>query len=226
MDAFFKKQVENKIIATDYEYYAKLQSKSGKDSVAVIWYKKAIEKDSTRTDLWTEIGGIYKKMKKYPEAIDAFSRKIAKGGKNVNVNDYYFLGLCYYYTKDYVKADTAFAKYCVVQKDIYLGFMWRGRCNAAIDSLSKTFQAHTYYEQVILKAKPTDPPKDLEEAYYYMGLYYVKATKEYGFAKCCLQKVLDLKINPDDKKSRYFVAKSSLDLPELKNATISEKCIK
>ncbi len=226
MDAFFAKQPENKILATDYEYYGRLQSKSGKDSVAVIWYKKALMKDSTHTDLYTEIGAIYKKAKKYPEAIDAYSKKIAKGGKNVNVNDYYFLGQCYFYSKDYVKADTAFAQYCKVQKDIYLGYMWRGRCNAAIDSLSKTFQAHPFYEQVILKSKPTDPAKDLEEAYYYMGLYYVKATKDFGYAKCCFQKVVDMKINPDDKKSRYSVSKNSLDLPELKNATVAEKCIK
>ena len=226
MNIYFSKQPKDKIIELDYEYSGKLEQKCGKDSLAVLMYQNALKKDSTKTELWGEIGNIYKKEKKYPEAIVAYKTKIAKGGKSATVNDWFFLGQIYFYHKDFEKADSAFMKYTEVQKDIYLGYIWRGRCNAAIDSTNKTWQAHPHYEMAILKSKAEDPKKDMEEAYYYMGLYYFKSAKEYGFAKCCFQKVMDFKLNTDKKDSRYAIAKSSLELGELKNAAMPEKCIK
>ena len=226
MDKYFEKQSDANIIELDYEYYARLKQKCGLDSVAVIYYRKALIKDSTKTDMWTEIGNIYKKKKNYPEAIKAYKMKVDKGGKNLNVNDHFFLGQSYYYNSQFGKADTAFIKYCEIQKEIYYGFFWRGRANAQLDPENKTWQAHTYYETAILKSRPEDSKKDMEEAYFYMGLYYLKSMKDYPSAKCCFQKVVEFKLNADKKDSNYTLAKNTLDLPEMKNATVAPNCIK
>jgi tetratricopeptide (TPR) repeat protein len=222
LDVFLGKQPDNKILASDYEYYARAMQKTGKDSVAVTWYNKALMKDSARTDLLTETANIYKKLKKYPEAILAYKTKIARGGKNVTINDTYFLGQCYFYNKEYGKADTAFMKYCEVQKDIYLGYYWRGRCNSAMDPDSKTWQAKPFYETAILKSKPEDKKTDLEECYFYMGYYYF-SQKDYPSAKCCYLKIKELNVANSEKLKS---AQKALDGPELKNVTAAPTCIK
>jgi tetratricopeptide (TPR) repeat protein len=232
LDLYFQKQPESNVIVQDYENYAKAQQKCGKDSIAVIWYKKALVKDSTKTDYWTEIGNIYKKAKKYPEAIIAYNEKVKRGGKNVTVNDWFFLGQAYYYNNQYGKADTAFAKYCEGQKEISYGYMWRARANAQLDPDNKTWGAKPYYELAILKSKPDENKKDMDEAYFYMGLYYYKSMKDLASAKCCFQKVVELNVNPDKTKkgeeSHYVLAKNTLESAEFKSATASTavNCIK
>ena len=227
MDTYFKKRSPETTIFQDYETYGKLLVKAGKDSVAVEFYKKALGKDSTKCDLWNEIGLIYKKKKNWAGMADAFMHKV-KCSKKVSETDYFYLGQAYYFNGQYAKADTAFMKYCDIRKDIYYGYMWRGRANAALDSTNKTWQANPYYAMAILKSKPEDPKKDLEECYFYMGLYYYKSAKDYASAKCCFQKVVEFKINSDskDKETRYNIAKNTLDLPELKNATAAPECVK
>jgi tetratricopeptide (TPR) repeat protein len=232
LDIYFSKQPESNTIYPDYENYAKAEQKCGKDSLAIVWYKKALMKDSTKTDLYTEIGNIYKKQKKYGDAAAAYKMKVDKGGKNVNVNDWFFLGQAYYYNNEYGKADTAFAKYCEIQKDISYGYMWRARANAQLDPENKTWGAKPYYELAILKSKPDENKKDMDEAYFYMGLYYYKSMKDVSSAKCCFQKVVELNVNPDKTKkgeeSHYVLAKNSLETPEFKNAAASTaaNCIK
>jgi len=227
MDLFFSKQPENKLLTTDFEYYGRLLSKSGQDSTAVDFYKKAIKKDSTQTDLWSEIGAIYYKQKKYADAAAAYKKKV-DGKKGLTTNDWFYLGRAYYMNKQYVKADSCFVEYTAIQSTLAFGYLWRAKCNTRIDSTNSTYGAKPYYEKAIQLSKPEEIEKsksDYEGAYFYLGLAYYK-TKEYGYAKCCFVKVMDLKLKMDDKKSNYSLAKNSLDLPELKNATLTSDCIK
>ena len=231
MDLFFSKQPENKLLTTDFEYYGRLLSKSGQDSLAVDFYKKAIKKDSTQTDLWSEIGAIYYKQKKYADAAVAYRKKI-DGKKGLTANDWFYLGRAHYMNKQYVKADSCFIEYTAIQKDLAFGYLWRAKCNTRIDSNNVTYAGKPYYEKAIQLSKPDEVEKsktDYESAYFYLGLAYYK-TKEYGYAKCCFMKVLDFKLKMDQNKkgqeSNYVLAKNSLDLPELKNATSAPDCIK
>ena len=200
IETFFTKASEKKTLGSDYEYYGKLLSKSGKDSLAVEKLKLAISKDTTKTELWGDLGSSFLKAKKYPEAIGAFNKKI-KGGRGNDVNDYYQLGRAYLYNKQYGKADTAFMQIITLYPDLPTGYLWRAKANAQQDPDSKKGLAKPYYEQFLTKLKPEETEKNknyIIESNEYLGYYYV-LQKDYSNAKCAYTKLKD--VDPNNKKA-------------------------
>lgn len=209
IETFYTKASEKKILGSDYEYYGKILSKSGKDSLAVEKLKQAIAKDTTKTELWSELGNSLLKAKKYPEAIQAFNKKIS-GKVGVDANDHYNLGRSYFYSKQFGKADTAFTQITVLQPDIPTGYLWRGKANAQMDPDSKKGLAKPYYEMFLSKIKPEETEKnkkDIIPAYEYMG-YYFMLQKDYGNAKCFYQKLAAL--DPANKKAKEALAEANV----------------
>jgi tetratricopeptide (TPR) repeat protein len=189
---FFAKAPAEKIIPQDYEYRAKILSKSGKDSLAILDFKKALELQPEKTELNADIANAYIKMKKYPDAIAAYKLKMEKG--KPGVNDYYGLTRAYYYSKDFVNADSAAAKMIELQPELPLGYSWRAKVNTQLDPKNEKWQAKPFYEQLIAKVKPEDVEKnkkDLIDAYNYLAAYYADK-KDCPNLKLCMQKVLEL----------------------------------
>ena len=213
IEQFFGKASQKKILASDYEYYGKLLSSCKKDSLAVEKLKMAIQQDTSKPELNGDLGSAYMKMKKYPEAIDSYTRKI-KGGKNVDANDYYSLGRAYLYTKQCGKADTAFMQIVTLRPDIALGYYWRARANSCLDPDSKKGFAKPFYEEFLAKTKPEEIEKsknNVIEANEYLG-YYNMLQKDYAKAKCIYQKLSE--IDPKNEK-----AKKALGDPNVAKAT-------
>lgn len=167
-----------KIFASDYEYLAKLQNKTGEDSLAIINYEKAFKMDSTQKEFLSDIASIYLKQKNYPEAITYYKKKIDMFDSN-NPNDYFGLGRAYLYSKDFVNADSAFAQITRVQPTLGIGYFWRARANAQLDPDSKKGLALPHYEAFVERAgTPSEKNRrDLIEAYEYMGAYYYEKDK-------------------------------------------------
>lgn len=220
IETFFSKASEKKILASDYEYFGKLMTKTGRDSVAVEKLKLAIAKDSTKIDLLGELGNIYLKTKKYPEAIDAFNKKIKKEKEaDADVNDYYQLGRAYYYSSQFEKADTAFLKIATMRPDIPVGFLWRARANAKMDPKSEKFLGKPYYEEYLTKIKPEETEKNKKEvieATSYLAGYYYFIEKDYAKCKCQWEKVIAL--DPANEN-----AKKSLADPKISKATCPQQ---
>ena len=97
--------------------------------------------------------------------------------------------------KMYQTADSAWAEYIAKQPNIYQGYLYRARARAGMDTAEvKTWSAKPYYEEVIRKMKPEEQDghkADLEEAYNYMGLFYLynEAGMDRAKAKCWFEKV-------------------------------------
>ena len=200
IDQFFAKAIAKKILASDYEYNGKLLSKCGKDSLAALKLKIALQQDTTKPELNGELGSMYLKIQKYPEAIDAFNKKI-KGGKGVDANDYYNLGRAYLYSKQCGKADTTFMQIITLRPDIPTGYLWRAKANTCIDADSKKGLAKPFFEAYLSKLKPEEMDKNkkyLTEMYDYLGYYYM-LQKDYTNAKCSYNKLKDL--DPANKKA-------------------------
>jgi tetratricopeptide (TPR) repeat protein len=209
IEQFFQRANEKKILASDYEYYGKLLSKCGRDSLAIEKLKMAVEKDTLNSELWGEIGNAYMKMKKYPETISAYKRKI-KAGKGVDVNDFYVLGRAYYYSKQFGQADTAFAEIVRLRPDIPTGYQWRAKANAGMDPDTKKGLAKPFYEEYIGKIKPEETEKNksgLIEAYEYLGYYHMLA-KDYSNAKCIYTRLKE--IDPNNVKAKKALGDSNL----------------
>lgn len=203
---FSSADADFKLIPQDYETRAKLNAQSGNDSLAIMDLKKAYELDTTRKDLNNDLANSYMKMKKYPEAIDVYKKKMAT--TKPSANDYFGIGRAYYYSKDFVNADSSFEQIIKSQPDLPIGYLWRAKANVQQELVMKTenWNAKPYYEQFIAKVKPEDVEKnkrDLVDAYTYLAAYAAKH-KDCENTKLNFNKVLEL--DPANAQAKKFMA--------------------
>ena len=200
---FAKATSETHIIPKDYEYHAKLLSKNGQDSLAIIDYQKAMQLDP-EVDMSADIANAYMKMKKYDEAAAIYEKKVSSN--KAGINDYFGLSRAYYYSKDFIKADSAAFQMVRLQPDMVYGYLWRAKANVQQDPKNERWQAKPFYEQFIEKVKPAEierNKKDLIDAYTYLGVHYM-TNKDFKTAKTYFQKVLDL--DPNNQNGLKFMA--------------------
>ncbi|MEO8733316.1 MAG: tetratricopeptide repeat protein, partial [Flavobacteriales bacterium] len=152
------------------------------DSLAAEMYLKAAHMDPAKSYLLLEAAKAFTDAKAYSKAVAAMQEKINAG--QPEVNDWYYLGAMANRAGMFQTADSAWAQYTSKQPDIYQGYLYRARSKAGMDTAEvKSWLALPYYQDVIRKMKPEEQDShkaDLEEAYNYMGLYYLynKATMD------------------------------------------------
>ena len=230
---WFTKADPKRIIPRDYVYLGRAEIGGGQDSVGILNLRKALQLDSSQTDLYGEIAKtLFTKDHKYVEATEAYKQLLAKGTK-VKLTDRLYLGLSYYYTflgqyasknKDIAakadtslltKADSEFSY--VAQKaapnipgDVLL---YRARSNDYkeadrnnIKGLAKPYY-EKYIEIIVAKGTPDDATKTkLLEAYDYLGAYYEFKEKDDAKAADNYGKARDL--DPNNKGALdYFKRK-------------------
>jgi tetratricopeptide (TPR) repeat protein len=185
MDIFWKKVEAKKIITQDYENYGRILVKLGKDSLGVDYLNKALEKDTSRKEIYGEIANIWFAARKYDKAAAAFKRKIemtqGTARSSALANDYLNMGKAYLNNKNYAEADQAFSKLIELRPDLPVGYLYRAKTNALID-LPKQEKglAKPYYEKYIelAKADPEKNKNELIDAYSYLGSYYLVVVKD------------------------------------------------
>lgn len=193
------------------------------DSLAAEMYLKAARMDKTKDYLFLEAAKAFTDAKAYGKAVSTMREKVR--GDRPEVNDWYYLGAMANRAKMYQTADSAWAEYIAKQPNIYQGYLYRARSQAGMDTAEvKTWSARPNYEEVIRKMKPEDREKhkdDLEEAYNYMGLYYLynEADMDRAKAKCWFEKVSTLDAGTSITQQ---VNNTFLKMKELKDVTPSE----
>ncbi len=207
MDRVMNMTNDNNRTIMDYEYYGKILSKSGNDSLAATYFEKSYSLDTTKTEVLNDLGGMYMKLKNYPLAVNAYERRV-NYGKGLKSTDYFNLGRAYYFNKDYGKADTLFAKVNELLPTWPNGFLWRAQSNAQLDPDSKQGLAKPYYEKYIEVALADSANVDkykngLIESYKYLGSYYYLVDRQTSVSKSNWLKVLELA--PDDKQAKQVL---------------------
>lgn len=200
LNKFFEMAPQNfKYIANDYKYKGILLSKTGKDSVALVELEKAIVADpASSKDIYTEMGVIAYRAKKYDKVVTIVERKKTEDPTSLNNNDYFNYGRANYNLgqkkleeanalKDVkarpakeaeakpflIKADSSFAGLIRLNQNWVTAYTWKGRSSALLSfDLGKPF-----YEKILALVKPEEKTgsykKDVVEAYEYLGSYYV-----------------------------------------------------
>jgi tetratricopeptide (TPR) repeat protein len=213
LEFYFSKQEAKRITATDYEYLGKLQAKAGgKDSLAVLNLKKAMELNPYNVDNYTNLAKLYNKLKQFDSAVVAYESYMAKA-KKVNAADYFLYGKALYYAKQYNKADSAFTKVNELKPDYPDAYLWRGNCNSAMDPDFESDFAKVHYDKYIqlltadaekfettLKAKNKS---GLINAYGYLGFYFLNKDKKVE-AKEYYKKVIEL--DPNNVKAKTVLS--------------------
>lgn len=209
MTKFFAQANPSKILASDYEYLGKLQFKSNKDSLAAFNLQQAITKDTSKTELYGDLGDVYTHWKKYPQAQWAYNKKISTSKKPAAL-DYFGLGKAAFYAKNYNAADSAFAKVVEIKPDVTIGYFWRARTATKLDATQTYETCKPYADKYIDLAYPNgvlDPKiqkKELIEMFQYEVSHFANKndmakTKEY------LNKILE--IDPENKEAKDNLSK-------------------
>jgi tetratricopeptide (TPR) repeat protein len=191
----------------DYRYYGQALRETKKFDLAIVQFKKAIEMDSTKIDLWKDISDMYNDNGDYKNAIAnylTYMNLLTEDKKTVDTS--YNLGRLYYSLgnsdKDsadvkksaLLKADSVFAKVITLDPTNYRGYVWRARSNFSLDPETLQGLAKPFYEQTLpiveAKADPKYNPVILECCRYLGYYYYLK--KDFTQSKMYWNKILAL----------------------------------
>jgi tetratricopeptide (TPR) repeat protein len=200
INKFFTRAVPEKtiILASDYEYRGKLYAKTGKDSLAIEDLLTALNTDSSKVELYSDLASSSAKLKRHAEAIKYYQKKVQL--KQATTNDWFAMGRAYYQSKDFSNADSAFKKVTELQPNLPLGYLWRAKASTQLDPESSVWLAKPHYEAFLMKVTdPAKSTKDLVEAYSYLGYYHYKQ-KEKDKAKEAWLKVAEL--DPGNEKAK------------------------
>lgn len=199
----YMKHPDTKVDDDDYNAYAELLNKQGKDSLAIIALEKGIEINPNQPDVLKDLIDYYSKGKKNDQ-VERVCRIAIKTRKQPYAQDYLTLGKALYYQDKYVSADSAFAQLMELQPKYVPGFTWAARSKQEQDKELKDALAKPYYEKVIEigEADKERSKNDLVSAYQYMGSYSLTKS-DFKTGKEYFEKALELK--PDDENSKKAV---------------------
>jgi len=189
-DTFFNNSEKQDFSYLDYMYYGHLLSSSKKYDEAIVEYKKALDLDSLKTNLWSEISDAYENLNKYSDAIDSYKKYLASLEIGKQTPDLMFrLGKLYYAEgtsstlidpakkkASLLAADSVFSVISEKAPDSYLGSFWRARSNSALDPETTQGLAKPYYEAVVSMLLTKNDPRYnpvIIECYSYLGYYYL-----------------------------------------------------
>ncbi|CAN5359267.1 tetratricopeptide repeat protein [soil metagenome] len=178
-DTYFQKQNPEKLAGGDYATYAKVLLKfPGNEVAAANLLDKAVAVDTVEANKVMYLNDLAESLvaaKNYQLAGTVYA-KILAVKRETGKLDLYNAGFNSYRGGNYKSADSVFAVYMQKYPDDVIGYYYRARANAEIDSTGKLSLAKPYYEKVIqlgeasadaAAAKPT-----LLTAYRYMVAYY------------------------------------------------------
>jgi tetratricopeptide (TPR) repeat protein len=188
IEHFFTHHDTSRFIALDYIYYGRDLLKNGQDSLGTIQLEAALKLDSTKTELYEEIGKSYSKSKQYQKAIDSYV-KLLQVTSNNRSNLYYQIGRNFYFMAEdsltgldslskaeyYQEADCCFENMTVVAPESYIGFIWRGRALSRLDPETNLGLAKPSYEKAMTLLEAGDVTKTqklLIECYRYLAFYH------------------------------------------------------
>ena len=211
------KDTKRKAFPEDYDVWALSALKIGDIEKGAHVYRTYIEFEPSKApEIYGMLAKHYYDAKNYPQAIAYYTRRM-ETNPLTNAEEYYF-GLAQYYNKQYVEADSSFAKVLRATPNYATGHLMRARIAQRIDSTNTLFLPKPHWEKYIEFAS-VDPVRNkngLVEAYTYLAVYYVQnddlKTGEEYFEKL-------LAIDPQDE-----FARQSLDsLEELKKSKGQKK---
>lgn len=190
MDLFFENQPQERILPSDYLYQGKILKGLGKDSLAIMPYNFALQKDPKNAEAYSELASIYLKRKQYKEAIYVYQEKEKNG--LITGDDYLRYGISNYAISSFVEADSCFAKLNRVASKFNDGYMWRGRVNAELDK-EHTGLAVPHFEKYLANIKPEELAKagsNICESNKYLAIYYNETAKDNTKANAALQSII------------------------------------
>ncbi len=203
---FFAVVPANMISYMDYKTKGALLMKAGMDSLGLVEYEKAIAvNEIAAKELTSEVAKMYFKAKKFDKSIELYTKR-AQLVVLTSAEEYELGKAIYNGPKDYVLADSAFARVLRLSPNYTPGYLWRARCNYKLDSANERWAAQPYYEKIIELVKPEErglpanKPLVLEACRYLCDYYAKSAAKDLAKTKSFYEIILQ--IEPNDATAK------------------------
>ncbi len=201
MEMFLSKVEKDKIIASDYEYKGRIAIATGGDTLrAAEDMHKAVDMDSTKTLIYSNLYEMFANTKKYKLAAQEMKMLMTK--KKPDVNHYLSLGYAYQQDKDYVQADSTFAQANRLQESSD-GLFWRASSSDGIDKDNKLGLSKPYWERFIEIAEKNDKNKTKLTKGYYMLARTAAVSGDLSKAEELAKKSLE--IDPEYKSAKKML---------------------
>ena len=177
-----------------------------KFDIAMTFYQKAIEFNSTEYEAYTNIGNIFYNRKDYKKAIEFYSKSIDINPTNQENKAYYYIGNIYHYKKEYKKAIKFYQKdmelnsvydmnYSIVSANNADDYLFIGQVYFNIKKYDKAIE----FFQKSIELNPT-----VGIYYFYMGGAY--SHKSYKIEKEKALKYYKKAIELNPKESVFYSA--------------------
>ena len=222
---YFKFAKEGDYVTKDFELRANLLEKNEFQGKAVAWYEKALtraDKEGQKEKYMRKIAKLLKATKDY-ENESKWRERIYTEVKSSNNVDLFNWGLSLYFSGNYKRADSVFGLYAEKYPKQLYGYLWRARCNVAIDTSMELGLAVPHYEKFIevAKADSIANRKTLIAAYSYLGAYEANIHKDYVKALDYFERVLGIDQTNENALRVSEVLKKWMDKKKDKNNTSS-----
>lgn len=222
---FLQKQAKYgkpRLMAEDYTMRGKAYSALKNDSLAVVDYQKAMTVDTSKKDVYFDIGNSYFKMRKYDQAAVWYMKKYQAeigGSVSVRATNLNAFARALYLNKEYSRSDSAYAALIAIDSNLTYGWLGRAQNNAKLDVNAEKELARPYYERYMEIANADSVSqkknsKDIVNASLYLASIHARA-KNFACAKAYY--LLAQKLDPANT-----VAQSGLEDKDVKAATPAE----
>jgi len=200
LDKYFARVKPENQIAKDYEYYAKALDNTQKDSLAVLYYEKAMQMDPN-LNYYSAIGECWSEIKSWEKAVTAYEKAISI---NPNPKDYYMLARAYQNLQNYDKAEEYYKKVIELKADFLPAYLQLAYIAGKKDPETKLYLAKPYYEKIIelTENEQEKYKKERARGFAYLAFYYYDTKdnpKAYKYAEKALQ------LDPNDKNSAQIL---------------------
>lgn len=205
------------------------KTKQAYDSAASI-YQRAYRKDSTRCDIPYEFGTIYMALKRWPDAISMFNRKIAcDTSSGYQFACHYNAAVSLMQVKEYKQALVYIKRSITYRPDYVQAWVTLARCNALLHAADESIASYRSdeleaYRKVIELATAANANeeegkynKELVESYIAIGVSYLTDAGKSGkdpkvngpiYAKAAENLKQALKLDPKNCQALLWAAES------------------
>jgi tetratricopeptide (TPR) repeat protein len=117
LEEYISKADKDKIYGLDYGYIGRDYLALGNTEKAMEYISKAYAMKDTTYDYYTEFAEYFKEKKEYDQSAEMYQKVIDTKGKKADGGDFANVGITYFSSKNYAKADAAFDKVVELYKD-------------------------------------------------------------------------------------------------------------
>lgn len=207
LNEYITKADKDKVYGLDYGYIGRDYLALGNTEKAMEYISKAYAMKDTTYDYYTDFAEYFKEKKEFDKSAEMYQKVIETKGSKADGGDYANVGITYFSSKDFTKADAAFDKVVELYKDSWpAAYYYSALAKGYKNKPDSTFAgADRYIKYISLLSEEEKQASSVQVATVYNYL----AGKAFNIEKDT-QKAMDyvnqaLKYDPTNERALYLM---------------------